>query len=37
MNVTVTAVNDAPVFATLDDTPGFTEGGAAVCWTTTPR
>ena len=30
ISVTVTAVNDAPVFAALNGTPTFTEGGAAV-------
>jgi hypothetical protein len=30
VNVTVNSINDAPLFAGLDDNPNFTEGGAAV-------
>jgi hypothetical protein len=30
INIDVTAVNDLPVFAGLDGTPSFTEGGSAV-------
>ena len=30
VNLDITAVNDAPVLANLDATPGFTEGGSAV-------